>query len=147
MSLDHDTTSSTMEAFITPVPLRNSMVLVVDQDTEATDQVSRDLEGAGVRVLRANTGMQGYWLAISKDPDAIITELGMPNGGGADMLECLKDNPLTQDIPVIVRTSQSYPSMAAHLQRLGAVTVVDKAEDRVAHVIEILQDLLQANAE
>ncbi len=92
MSLDHDT-ASTAETFVTPIPIRHSMVLVVDQDAKAIDQVSKQPEGAGVRVLQANTGMQGYWLAISKDPDAIITELGLPNGGGADMLECLKDNP------------------------------------------------------
>lgn len=141
MSLDHDTTAAVQD-FITPVSLRRSTVLVVDRDIEATDQVSKDLEGAGVRTLRANNAMQGYWLAISKDPQAIITDLCMPHGGGVDMLEALKDNPRTRDIPVVVRTDQSYPGMTVQLQRLGVAAVITKTEDRVGEVLDLVQELL-----
>ncbi len=128
--------------FATPVPPSHYTVLVVDQDPEAADRVIAALRGAGVRVLRATTGMQGYLLAISKDPDAIVTELGMANGGGADMLECLKDSPETQDIPVIVHTAQNYPGMRLHLERLGACAVIDKAEHRIGYLLERVERLL-----
>lgn len=86
--------------------------------------------------------MQGYWLAISKVPDVIVTELGMANGGGADMLECLKDSPQTRDIPVIVYTSQNYPGMLHHLGRLGASAVIGKAEQRTANLLQLVEGLL-----
>jgi CheY-like chemotaxis protein len=117
-------------------------VLVVDQDPAASEQVTKRLQRAGVRVLRASTGMQGYLLAISKAPDAVVTELGVPNGGGADMLECLKDTPETQHIPVIVHTAQNYPGMRNHLKRLGASAVVDKADHRAGDLLELVERLL-----
>ncbi|MEO8499213.1 MAG: hypothetical protein ABI614_29460, partial [Planctomycetota bacterium] len=85
MSLDHATTAPT-EAFVIPFRSRHYTVLVVDHDPAAAEQVTKELQSAGVRVLRAATGMQGYLLAISKEPDAIVTELGSANGGGADLL-------------------------------------------------------------
>ncbi|MBC8354275.1 MAG: response regulator [Planctomycetes bacterium] len=138
MSLEHDSAIST-GSFVTPVPSRHFTVLVVDKDGAVADQVTNGLEGAGVRVLRASTGMQGYWLAISKDPDLIVTELGMPNGVGADMLECLKDAPQTQDIPVIVHTAQDYPGMRHHLEQLGAVAVVDKSDLRPEDLLDLVK--------
>ncbi|MDA1049999.1 MAG: response regulator [Planctomycetota bacterium] len=140
MSLDHDTTSTT-GSFATPVLSRHFTVLVVDQDPATGDQVTKELEGAGVRVLRASTGMQGYWLAISKDPDVIVTELGMPNGGRADLVECLKDAPQTRNIPIIVHTAQNYPGMLYHLERLGAVAVVNKGKDRLGDLLELVEGL------
>ena len=141
MSLSQDTASATA-TFVTPVPTRHFTVLVVDQDPNAGDQVSKALKAPGVRILRAATGMQGYWLAISKEPDAIVTELGMANGGGADMLECLKDSPQTRDIPVIVHTSQNYPGMRHHLERLGASVVIEKADHRSANLLHLIEGLL-----
>lgn len=73
-----------------------------------------------VDVLRARNGMQGYWLAISKSPTLIITDLRMTNGHGGEILESVKQNPQTRDIPVIVLTSQDYPGLQRHAQRMGA---------------------------
>lgn len=128
--------------FVRPAHARHHTVLVVDQDRTASDQVTTRLLRAGVRVLRASTGMQGYWLAISKEPDAIVTELGVANGGGADMLECLKDTPQTQHIPVIVHTAQNYPGMRRHLERLGASAVVDKAGQPDGDLLGVVKRLL-----
>lgn len=141
MSRSNDRIPSTVP-FVTPVPLRHYTVLVVDQDPGAADQITKALRGAGVRVLRAATGMQGYLLAISKDPDAIVTELGTANGGGADMLECLKESRQTRNIPVIVHTAQNYPGMRRHLERLGASAVIDKAEHRMGYLLERVERLL-----
>lgn len=141
MGLSPDSNSSTV-TFAAAVYSREHTVLVVDQDSAAADQVTKGLQAAGVRVLRAATGMQGYWLAISKEPDAIVTELGLANGGGADMLECLKDTPQTQDIPVIVHTSQNYPNMRRHLERLGASAVLNKAEQCAAELPGLVTRLL-----
>ncbi len=141
MSRSHNASPSTVP-FATPVPPCHYSVLVVDQDSAAADRVIQALKDAGVRVLRASTGMQGYLLAISKAPDAIVTELGMANGGGADMLECLKDSPETQDIPVIVHTAQNYPGMRLHLERLGASAVIDKSEQRIGYLLERVERLL-----
>lgn len=141
MSPSHDTTSSTVP-FVAAIYSRQHTVLVVDQDPAAADQVTKGLQTAGVRVLRAATGMQGYLLAISKEPDAIVTELGLANGGGADMLECLKDTPQTQNIPVIVHTAQNYPGMRRHLERLGASAIVDKTEQPVGDLLGVVQRLL-----
>ncbi len=118
-------------------------LLVVDRDVDVANQLASRLRGTGIRILRASTGMQGYWLAISKAPQAIVTDLGMSNGGGADMLECLKDSAETESIPVVVHTAQAYPGMQRHLERLGASAIVTKTP-QLDNLMGILGQLLAA---
>jgi CheY-like chemotaxis protein len=44
----------------------------------------------------------GYWLASTELPDVIITDLLMPRGNGDYVVECLKQNAQTRNIPLIV---------------------------------------------
>jgi CheY-like chemotaxis protein len=70
--------------------------------------------------------MQGYWQAALHRPDVIVTDLRMPLGGGNYLLECLRRNPETVDIPVLVLSGLSARSLSGRVELLGAAALLQK---------------------
>lgn len=95
-------------------------VLCIDDDPNISAAIARRLRGYDVDVVRAYHGMHGYWLAVTEKPAVIITDLRMPQGDGELIIECLKRNAKTVNIPVIVLTGKSDPGLEQRLLRLGA---------------------------
>jgi DNA-binding response OmpR family regulator len=127
------------DAALTTVASRKpGTILVIEKDTLLTEQLTRHFGEAEIQVKAAQNGTQGYWLALSEQPDAVVTELSMTNSRGGRMLECLKDNAHTEQIPVVVVADQDYPGMQSHLTGLGAAAVLPMPEaiGQVASAVE-----------
>lgn len=82
-------------------------VLVIDDDLAIGQALTIKLAQYGIRVVHAQSGMQGYWVALKEQPRAIILDFNMPDGRGDYVLGRLKNHTLTRDIPVIVLTGQT----------------------------------------
>lgn len=104
-------------------------ILCIDRDPQVADVLENRLTDLPVDVIRARNGMQGYWLAISKSPALIITDLRMTNGHGSEIIESVKENRETCDIPIIVLTNQDYPGLQRHAERMGATHCFQKPLD------------------
>jgi signal transduction histidine kinase/CheY-like chemotaxis protein len=80
-------------------------VLVVDDDQEMIRLLNEILATDRYTVLQAHDGEQGLSIAHSEHPDAIILDLMMPGMSGFEMLERLRADPETANIPVTVLTA------------------------------------------
>jgi len=85
------------------LPLR---VLVVDDDEAARYTVASFATRAGTEVLEAENGLAGIARAQNDHPDVILLDLMMPGIGGHEVLQRLKSDPSTANIPVIIVTSR-----------------------------------------
>ena len=94
-------------------------ILCVDDDPNVSAAISRRLRPYQIEVLRAYSGMQGYWHIVTTSPDAAVVDLAMPNGSGTEMIECVMRNRVTRHIPVIVLTGDSNPFTQRTLFRMG----------------------------
>ena len=83
---------------------KGPVVLVVDDDPNALDLLSRTLQGSGLEVVTAGDGPQALELARSLRPAAITLDVLMPGMDGWEVLGELKADPETRDIPVIMVT-------------------------------------------
>ena len=101
-------------------------VLCIDDDPDVSRAIQLRLDNFEVEVIPAFFGTQGLGLAVTEKPDVIITDLKMPQGGGEYLLECLKCNAKTVDIPVIVLTGKSDENLPARMYRLGAAKLLKK---------------------
>jgi signal transduction histidine kinase/CheY-like chemotaxis protein len=79
-------------------------ILVIDDDPDAADLLTRALEKGGYRVLVASSGMEGLVLATKHRPLAITLDVMLPGMDGWSVLGALKSDPDTADIPVIMVT-------------------------------------------
>jgi CheY-like chemotaxis protein len=59
-------------------------------------------------------------------PDVIITDMRMPQGSGDYVIECLKRNQATRDIPIIVLTGRRDPVLQRYLCSLGVAQYLIK---------------------
>jgi len=81
-------------------------ILVVDDEEDFCYFVKKNLEAKGeFRVLVATQGEDAVPLARLEEPDLILLDIMMPKLAGPDILEILKNDPKTKDIPVIFLTA------------------------------------------
>jgi signal transduction histidine kinase/CheY-like chemotaxis protein len=79
-------------------------ILVIDDDADSRDLLSRILERDGYRVVTASGGASGLELAREVRPDAITLDVIMPDIEGWTVLSRLKADPVLQGIPVLLVT-------------------------------------------
>jgi DNA-binding response OmpR family regulator len=77
-------------------------ILVVDDDEHIVQLLRHQLETEGYRVLTAQRGEDVFQLANSEQPDLITLDILLANMNGFEVLEQLKEDPTTSDIPVII---------------------------------------------
>ncbi len=82
-------------------------VLVVDDHPDARRLILRILQSQGnYELQQASSGIQALSMSVEEKPDLIILDLMMPEMDGFSVLDRLKENPATADIPVIVVTAK-----------------------------------------
>lgn len=84
---------------------QNATVLAIDDDPDALEIITRQLEG-GYQVVSAEGGRAGLARIAAVQPDLIILDLMMPDVDGFAVLEQLDRTPQTRAIPVLVLTAK-----------------------------------------
>jgi CheY-like chemotaxis protein len=76
--------------------------LVVDDSMLIRHTVCRFLEQHGFRVETASNGQEALEALKSFRPDLIVTDMQMPKMGGSQLIDVLKGNAETSDIPIFI---------------------------------------------
>jgi len=82
-------------------------ILVIDDDPQLVPLLRAMLQGEPCILLHAQDGQEGLREARREHPDGILLDLMMPGMSGFEVLQALKDDDRTVDIPVIVLTVKS----------------------------------------
>src|ERR1051325_10264428 len=77
-------------------------VLIVDDDRKIIDLLVDLLQIEGYEVSAAADGAEAIDLAISFDPDIVVSDVVMPVVGGLELCRRLKEDPRTAHIPVLL---------------------------------------------
>ena len=81
-------------------------VLIVDDEPDAVIATKRALEADGYNVIEANNGTMAFDVLKSDVPDVILLDVMMPDMDGFEVCKRLKENPLYENIPVIMLTAK-----------------------------------------
>ncbi|HRE43519.1 MAG TPA: ATP-binding protein, partial [Terricaulis sp.] len=103
------------------------LVLVIEDEPDARELAARALTRAGFQVLGVGGGEAGLALAHSKAPALVLLDIFLPDRSGWRVLQSLKHDPKTADIPVVVL---SVNEDRAHAMALGAAEHMVKPADR-----------------
>ena len=88
--------------------MANKRVLVVDDEIHIVHVVAIKLRNNGYEVISADNGAEAYDLALKDKPDIIVTDFQMPIMSGMELIEKLRQNEATKNIPVIMLTARSF---------------------------------------
>jgi signal transduction histidine kinase/DNA-binding response OmpR family regulator len=91
-------------------------ILVIDDEEVARYLLRQLFPSPPDQVIEASGGAEGLRFARDEQPHLILLDLLMPEPGGFEVLERLRADPLTAEIPVVVSTSK--PLDVEELERL-----------------------------
>jgi CheY-like chemotaxis protein len=82
-------------------------ILLVEDNEENRDALSRRLERRGYEVILATDGKGGIALAETEAPDVILLDMSLPEIDGWKVARTLKDSETTRKIPIIALTAHA----------------------------------------
>ena len=95
-------------------------VLVVDDEPDVLLLCRLNLQQRGHELLEASNGTTALELAREGHPEVIVLDLMLPGMNGYEVLENLKQDERTSDIPVLVLTTKSLRADRERSHGLGA---------------------------
>jgi PAS domain S-box-containing protein len=98
------TTNGTSDTRHDGVPPPKRRVLVVDDNADALESLSRLVYFMGNEVRRARDGCEAIDVAREFQPDIVLMDLGMPNMNGYDAARRLRQEPWGRDVSIIATT-------------------------------------------
>ncbi|WP_340616809.1 two-component system response regulator KdpE [Xenorhabdus entomophaga] len=83
--------------------MKNSTILIVEDEKEIRRFVRLALEGENWQVFECDTLKRGLIETATRKPDLLILDLGLPDGNGIDLIEDIRQ---WSDIPIIVLSAR-----------------------------------------
>ena len=122
-----------------------SRVLVIDDESVVGVILRLAFEAKGHETLLAEDGRSGIDKARTEHPDAIVLDLMMPAVNGHDVLEMLRDDPVSEEVPILVLTAVTLSRERDRCLAEGADAVMTKPLDP-RDVADVVEDLLSTRA-
>ena len=101
-------------------------ILVVDDEEDILELVRFNLLKEGYEVICATTGEKAVEITRSELPDLIVLDLMLPGMDGLEVAKFLKNDPETQNIPIVMLTAKGEESDIVTGLELGADDYVTK---------------------
>jgi CheY-like chemotaxis protein len=118
------------------IDLSRPLVLVVDDNALAAEILERHLAAGGFRIEIARTGPEALTKARELKPVAITLDILLPEVDGWEVLNRLKADDMTRDIPVVVVSVIDNPALG---RALGAFDYFVKPVDGKALLSRLSQ--------
>jgi DNA-binding response OmpR family regulator len=99
--------------------IRPPHIMVVDDDQDTVAILARHLQREGFVPIQANSGAECLKLVRENEVDVILLDLMMPEMDGFQVVQALKADADTAEIPVIMITARDDMDARAEGMRLG----------------------------
>jgi CheY-like chemotaxis protein len=109
-----------------PMAKATKKILVVEDNDNCRELLALFIKRLGYEVFEATTGLQAIERASAVHPDLIMIDLGLPEMTGDEATACLKANPATRKIPVIVNTAYASGPQRRRALDSGAAEIMQK---------------------
>lgn len=104
-------------------------ILAVDDSRTMRNMIQHTLEHAGITTHLAEDGQHGLEVLDGITPDAIITDINMPNLDGFGFIDGVRGQDRHKKTPILVLTTESAPELKAKARLAGATGWVVKPFD------------------
>ena len=96
--------------------------IIAIEDSPALQRLlALTMRGTEIEVESHLLGRSGLDAALEDPPDLVILDLGLPDMPGWDVLERLRAEPATADLPILVATGETRSDVLDRISEMGAV--------------------------
>lgn len=92
-------------------------ILIIEDEKDILENLSEFFEISGYQVYKAANGKAGVSLARSIYPDLVISDVLMPELGGMEVVQLLKNDARLMEVPIILLTAKNM--IEAKIEGLG----------------------------
>ena len=117
-------------------------ILIVEDDTLVSRMYDKVFGFEGFEVTVVDNGVDGLKTAKTLAPDLILLDVMMPKMNGLDVLDALKQDVSTKDIPVVMLTNLSGTQDAQTAIQKGALEYLIKSQYKPRDVVEKIKQIL-----
>jgi PAS domain S-box-containing protein len=139
--LDPDSLTSTLRRHIKS---SSANVLVVEDDDDTRDLITRTLSNAGYRVSTAENGKLALDNLATTKPDIIILDLMMPVMDGFTFLHHVRAIPEHAHLPVIVATARVLSEDERRRLEANAQHIIEKQSHTRQQLLEMISDQISS---
>jgi two-component system, cell cycle response regulator DivK len=108
---------------------RTKSVLIVEDQIEVRAIHGAFLQHHGYRVYAVDNGVDGVECARREKPDVILMDVSVPGMDGISAARCLKSDPETGHIPIVIVTAHPYGSVGRRAHDAGCDGWLNKPLD------------------
>lgn len=119
-----------------------SKILLIEDDSLLSRMYEKSFKLEGIEVNTAEDGEEGYNKVLELMPDVVLLDIMMPVKNGLEVLDCIKNNESTKDIPVIILTNLAGHRDAELALSKGAVKYIIKSEHTPGEVVKMIKEIL-----
>ncbi|OGC69598.1 hypothetical protein A2415_03425 [candidate division WWE3 bacterium RIFOXYC1_FULL_39_7] len=103
-------------------------ILLIEDEVLILRMYEKIFNYEGFAVVTCENGIEGIEKAKTEQPSLILLDIMMPKMDGLRVLETLKQEPLTKDIPVVILTNLSSDVVIKDAFAKGAAGYLVKSE-------------------
>jgi len=120
----------------------NEKILVIEDDPDIMRILLHTLKAAGYAVVAAYGGEDALKKVRQFQPDLILTDLAMPKMSGVEVIELLRRDGQTCDIPIVAVTAYVWDGLAQAAGQVGCDGFIAKPFS-TKHLLEEVRKFLQ----
>jgi DNA-binding response OmpR family regulator len=122
--------------------MAKATVLIIDDDAELLDELSEFLGYSGYGVATCSIATEAVGTARTSGPDIIIIDLLMPGKNGLQVVEELKTDPRTVNIPILILSGCCDEEIGRKLARVNRFAGFLKKPTRPVEIVEAIERAL-----
>lgn len=117
-------------------------ILIVEDDKQLNEILSKKFIKEGFRVLNAFNGEEGLGIYMKENPDLILLDIIMPIMDGVEMLRKVRRKEDGKHVPVIVLTNLSEADKTAESLEHGVFDYLVKSDWKLDDVVMKVKERL-----
>ena len=121
-------------------------ILLCDDELPIIRAAEIKLTRAGYRVTCCSDGLHALEVVARAKPDLLITDCQMPRMGGLELIQALRRQPETQDLPIMMLTGKGYELPIDELRDRWHVLRVIAKPFSPREVLQLVESALAAGA-
>jgi signal transduction histidine kinase len=126
---------------VTENPLRDQRILVVDDEPDTRNLIAMVLEQQGAQVKTADSGTQALELARDWQPQAMVSDIGMPYMDGYQLMQTLREEREETIWPSLALTAYAAGEDREKALAAGFQNHLSKPVEP-EHLVQAIRDLL-----
>ena len=116
-------------------------ILIVDDDTDTRELLTRYLQREGYHVRCASNGWEAL-MALESQVDLILLDVMMPGMDGITFLKILRNAQHKVKAPIILVTALSSTDVEPKVRSFGVADILHKTQDLFNHLIPLVKRTL-----